>query len=147
MEGVETTVADADDRIGEATFEFEVCNLYDRRGVDGGSAASVCELRVRDRDNTDRFRGLEGRVGVGPVNAIWNATVPASSPAMDEDVSPPLKGNEVGLVRDSFMRLFVGVSGISPGCSKAEESQQLVSGMQPSTSSVPAPVPCLSRRI
>lgn len=114
MEGVETTVADADDRIGEATFEFEVFNLCDRRGVDGGSAASVRELRVRDGDNTGRFPGLEGRVGVGPVSAIRNAAVPASSPATDDVVSPRLKGNEVGLVGDSILRLFVGVSGISP---------------------------------
>ncbi|KAI6094072.1 hypothetical protein EDD16DRAFT_1733961, partial [Pisolithus croceorrhizus] len=125
VEEVEATAADADDRVGEGTFEFEVCNLRDRRGVDGGPVASVRELRVRDGDNTGRFPGLEGRVGVGPVSAIGSVAVPASSPATDDVVSPPLKGNEVSLVGDSFCAFssaFQAYLHDLPACSKAERT-------------------------
>lgn len=123
VERVETnTAADVDDRVGEAVLEFDVCNLCDRRGVDGSSTVSVRESRVREGGNTGGFPGLGGWAGVGPVSAVRYAAVLLSSPGTDDFVSPSLKGDKADLVGDSILRLFVGVSGKSAWSNEDSEN-------------------------
>lgn len=120
MEGVEVMAADVGDRVGEALSKFDACSLFDRRGVDGGSAASVRVLRVRGEGNAGGSLGLEGcgRASAGPASAVRNAAMPASSWGTDDNVIPCLR---LGLVGDSILRFFVSVSGTSTCSSRSSK--------------------------